>query len=183
MAMRAGSAGLGLTIEECEDTGQMIGALAQTAQGHGPLGVASRKRRSHSASDRPPTSLGTPGRRTSVYGSKTFDSPAKPEEWMMTTSSSSTSPSVWGSMFEHGSNSFRSTASVTRRISRGSLLGISRGRMSALGTPGTSRDASRSPMSPYGITSIGSRSGATPFLMSSTRTSLARSSPRQPMSP
>jgi len=88
----------------------------------------------------------------------------------MITSSFSTSSSAWGNMLEHGSNSSRTTASATRRTSRGSLSGTSRGRMSALGTLGTSRAASRSPTSPYGITSVGSQSGVTPFLMLSTWT-------------
>ena len=37
-------------------------------------------------------------------------------------------------------------------------------------------------MSPYGITSVGSQNNATPFLMSLTYTSSARSSPGQPVS-
>ena len=45
--------------------------------------------------------------------------------------------------------------------------------MSVLGIPRTSRAASKCPMSPYGITSVGSQNGATPFLMSLTRTSSA----------
>ena len=84
----------------------------------------------------------------------------------MTTSSFSISPSMWGSMFEHGLNSSCPTASATGRISRGSSLKISGGHMSVLGIPETSRAASRSPTSSYEITSIGSQNGATPFLMS-----------------
>ena len=154
----------------------MTVAPARMAWGHGPLVVASRERCSHSASDRPPTSSDTPGKPTLVYGSKTFGSPAEPEEWMMTTSSFNTSPSTWDSIFERGSNFSPLTASATRRISKGSSSGISKGHMSALGIPGTSKAASRSPMSPYEITSVGSQSSATPFLMSLTRTSSVCSS-------
>ena len=134
------------------------------------MAVASRKCHSHIASDHLPTSPNTPGKRIPVYGSKTYGSPTKPEEWMMTTSSFNTSPSVWGSMFEHGSNSSQLAASATRRISRGSSSGIPRERMSALRIPRTSRAVSRSPTSPYGITSVGSQNNATPFLMWLTRT-------------
>ena len=105
------------------------------------------------------------GKQIPVYGSKTSGSPAEPEEWMMTTSSFNTSPSTWGNMFERGSNSSRTIASATGWISRGSSLEIFRGPMSILGIPRTSRAASRSPMSPYGITSIGSPNDATPSLM------------------
>ena len=145
---------------------RMTGSPAWMARGHEPLVAASRKHHSHSASDRPPTSPGTLGRQTPVYGLKTSGSPAEPEEWMMTTSSFNTSPSVWGSMFKHGSNSSHLTASATGRISRGSSSRTSRGRMSVLGIPRTSRAANRSPKSPYGITSVGSQNDATPFLMS-----------------
>ena len=48
--------------------------------------------------------------------------------------------------------------------------------MSALVTPRTSRAISRSPVSPYGITSVGSPNDATPSLMSSMQTSSAHSS-------
>ena len=159
------------------------GVPARMAWDHGPLAIASRKHRSHSAFDHLPTSPNTPGKRIPVYGSKTSGSPAEPEEWMMTTSSFSISPFAWGSMFEHGSNFSRLTASATGRTSRGSSSGISRGRMSALGIPRTSRAANRSPMSPYRITFVGSQSSATPFLMSSMRTSSVHSSPKQPASP
>ena len=162
---------------------QMTGAPARMAQDHGPLVVASRKRRSHNASDYPLTSSGTPERRTLVYGSKTFGSPVEPEEWMMITSSSSTSPFAWGSMFEHGSNSFRPIASMTGRISRGTSSEISRECMSILGIARSSRAASKSPTSPCEITSAGSQNGAIPFLMSSTWTSSVRSSLGQPTSP
>jgi len=155
---------------------------ARMARDHGPLGDTSRERRSHSASDRPPTSLSTSRRRTPVYGSKISGSPAEPEEWMMTISSFNTSPSVWGNMLEHGSNSSRLIASATGRFSRGSSSGISRGRMSVLGIPRTLRAASRSPTSPCRITSAGSQSGATPFLMSLTPMSSPHSSPGQPAS-
>ena len=111
--------------------GRMTGVPARMARDHGPLGDASRKRYSHSASDRPPTSPSTPGRRTPVYGSKIFGSPAKPEGWMMTISSFNISPSTWGNMFEHGSNSSRTTASTIGRTSRGSSSETSRGHMSA----------------------------------------------------
>ena len=160
-----------------------IGVPALMARDHGPSAYASRERHSHSAFDRLPTSPNIPGRRIPVYGSKTSSSPIEPEEWMMITSSFSTSPSAWGNMFERGSNSSRMTASVTGRISRGSSSGISRGRMSVLGIPRTSRVASRSPASPYGTTSVGSPNDATPSLMSSTRTSSAHSSPGQRASP
>ena len=153
------------------------------AEGHGPLVVASKKRCSHSAFDHLPTSLNTPGKQILVYGSKTFGSPAEPEEWMMTISSFNTSPSAWGSMFEHGLNSSRLTASTTERTSRGSSSGISWGHMSVLRIPRTSRATNRSPTSPYGVTSVGSQNDATPFLMSSTRTSSAHSYPGQPASP
>ena len=162
---------------------QTTGVPARMAWDHGPLADASRERCPHSAFDHPPTSLSTPRRRTPVYGSKIFASPAELEGWMMTISSFNISPSAWGNMFGHGLNSSRTTASATRRTSRGSLSEISRGRMSALETFGTSRVASRSPTSPYGITSVGSQSGATPFLMSLMRTSLVRSSLGQPASP
>jgi hypothetical protein len=102
---------------------------------------------------------------------------------MMTASSFSTSPSVWGNMFERGSNSSRMTASTIGWSSRGSLSGTSRGRISVLGTPRTLRAASRSPASPYRITSVGSQSSATPYQMSTTRTSSVHSSSGQPMSP
>ena len=131
----------------------------------------------------PPTSPNTPGRQTQVFGWKTSGSPAGPAEWMMTISSFNIFPFAWGSMFGHGLNSSRTTASATGQTSRGSSSEISRGHMSTLETPGTSRAASRSPASPCGITSIGSQSGATPFLMSSTQTSSARSSLGQPVSP
>ena len=159
------------------------GVPARMARDRGPLADASRGRRSHSASNRLLTSPSIPGRRTPVYGSKTSGSPAEPEEWMMTTPSSSTSPSAWGSMFEHGSNSFRQTASASRRISRGSSSEISKGRMSILVIPRNSRATSRSPTSPCGITSVGSQSSATPFLVSSMQASSARSSLGQPTSP
>ena len=89
---------------------------------------------------------------------------------MMTTSSFSTSPSAWGNMFERGSNSSRTTASATGWTSRGYLLGIFRGRMFARRTTRTTRAASSSQTSPYGTTSVGSRSGATRFMMSLMRT-------------
>ena len=164
-------------------TDPTTGVLAQMARDHAPLANASRELRFHSASDHRPTSPNIPGRRIPVYGSKTSSSLTELEEWMMTTSSFNTSPSMWGSMFEHGSNSSHLTASATERISRGSSSGISRGPMSVLGIPRTSRAASRSPMSPYGSTSIDSQNGATPFLMSLMRTLSVRSSLGQPVSP
>ena len=163
--------------------GRAIGVLAWMARDHGPLADASREHCSHSASDCLPTSPSISRRQTLVYGSKTSSSPTEPEEWMMTTSSFSTSPSAWGDMFECGSNSSCTTASVTGQTSRGTSLGTSRGRMSALGTPRTLRAASRSPASPCEITSVGSQSGATPSLMTSMRTSSVRSSLGQPTSP
>ena len=150
---------------------------------HGPLADTSRERRSHSASDHRPTSPNISGRRIPVYGSKTSGSPAEPREWMMITSSFNTSPSAWGNMFKRGSNSSRTTASATGRTSRGFSSRTSRGRMSALGTSRTSRVASRSLVSPYRITSIGSPNDATPFLMSLTWTSSVHSSLGQPTSP
>ena len=119
--------------------GQTTELLAPRAQDHGPLAGASEEHRSRSASDCPPTSPSTPGRQTPVYGSKISGSPAEPEGWMMTISSFNISPSTWGNIFGHGLNSSCTTASVTGRTSRGSLSEISRGRMSALETPGTSR--------------------------------------------
>jgi len=163
--------------------GQMTGVPALRVRDHGPLTCVSGERRSHNASDRPPTSPSTPGRQTPVFGSKIFGSPAELDWWMMTFSSFSISPSVWGNMFGHGLNSSHTTASATGRTSRGSLLEISRRPMSALVTPRTSRAASRSPASPYGITSAGSPKNATPSLMSSMWTSSVHSSPRQPVSP
>ena len=48
--------------------------------------------------------------------------------------------------------------------------------MSALGTPRTSRAASRSPVSPCGITSVGSPKHATPSLMARDRGPLSKTS-------
>ena len=79
----------------------------------------------------------------------------------MTISSFSIFPFAWGNMFGHGLSSSHTTASTTERTSRGSLSEISRGRMFALETPGTSRATSRSPANPYRITSIGSPNDAT----------------------
>ena len=111
--------------------------------------------------DHPPTSPNTLWRQTPVFGSKISGSPVEREGWMITFSSFNISPSTWGNMFGHGSNSSRMTASVTGRTSRGSSSEISRGRMSTLVTPRTSRATSRSPASPYGITSVGSPNDAT----------------------
>ena len=163
--------GPGWTIEGTGEThpgmvaGRTTGVLARMARDHGPLADASRERRSHSTSDRPPTSPSTPGRQTLVYGSKISGSPTEPEGWMMTISSFNISPSTWGNTFGCGLNSSHMTASMTGRTSRGYSSEISRGRMSALGIPRTSRVANRRPMSPYGITSVGSQNDATPFLM------------------
>ena len=101
----------------------------------------------------------------------------------MTYSSFNISPFVWGNMFEHGLNSSHTTASVTGWTSRGSLSGISRGRMSALVNPRTSRAASRSLVSPYGITSVGSPNNATPSQMSSMQMSSMQTFPGQTASP
>jgi hypothetical protein len=83
----------------------VTGAPIQIARACRPSVVASRKHHSHRASDRPLTLPSTPGRRTLLYGWKTFGSPVGPEERMMITLSSSTSPSVSGSTVERGSNS------------------------------------------------------------------------------
>jgi hypothetical protein len=109
--------------------------------------------------------------------------PTEPEGWMMTISSFNISSSTWGNMFGHGMDSSHTTASATGWTSRGSLSEISRGRMSGLVTPRTSRAASRSLGSPYGITCVGSPNDATPSLMSSTWTSSTHSSLGQPLSP
>ena len=87
----------------------------------------------------------------------------------MTISSSNIFPFAWG---EHVQawleflphDSIHDWANLKRVF-----VGNFQGCPSVLGTPGTSRAASRSPVSPYGITSIGSPNDATPSLMSSTQ--------------
>ena len=156
--------------------GQTTGVPALRARDHRPSADVSGEHHSRSVSDHPPTSPNTSGRQTQVFGSRTFGSPTGPEEWMMTILSFSIFPFAWGNMFGNGLNSSRTTASATLRTSRGSSSEISRGRMFALETLGTSRVASRSPASPYEITSAGSPIDPTPSLMSSTQTSSAHSS-------
>jgi hypothetical protein len=94
----------------------------------------------------------------------------------MITSTSSTSPSVLGSTFERGLNSYHPTTSVARQISNRSSLGISRGCTCALETPGTSRAANRSLASPCGTTFASSPRNAIPSPTSSTQTSSAHAS-------
>jgi hypothetical protein len=120
------------------------------------------------------------GRQTPLYGWKTSGSLVGLEERTMIISSSSTSPSVSGSSFERGSNSYRPTASVAGRSSNRSLLRIFRGRTCSLKTLRTSRAANKSLTSPCGTTSAGSPSNAILSLMSWMQTSSARSSQGPP---
>jgi hypothetical protein len=160
-----------------------IGTATRALVHCGPSVIASKRHHSRRASDHLPTSPSTLGRRTVVYGWKTFGSLVGPEERTMIISLSSTSPSVSGSSFEHGSNSCRPTASVARWSSNRSSLGISRGRTCAPKTPGTSRASNSSLVSPCGTTSTGSPSNAIPSLTSLMQMSSVQSSLGPPASP
>jgi hypothetical protein len=119
----------GVATDHATETATEV--LVQATRALEPSGAASKKRHSHRASGHPPTSPSTFGKQTPLYGWKIFDSPAKLEGQMMTTSSSSTSPSALGSMFEHGSNSCCPTASAVGRSSSSSLSKTYRGRTCA----------------------------------------------------
>jgi hypothetical protein len=151
----------------------VIRTLVRMARAHWPSNAASRKCGSHYAFDHSRTLPSTPGRQTPLYGWKISNSPTEPEGRMMTTASSSTSPSASGSTFKRGSNSCRPTASVVELSSSRFSSGTSRERTNTLKTPGTSRAASRSLASPCGTTSAGSPGSPILYLTSLMQTSSA----------
>ena len=148
--------------------GRTIGVLALRAWGHRPLTSVSKERRSHSAFDHPPTSPDTPGRQNPGIWLKDFwlacrGGGVDDDYFIIQCLPICVGEHVRAWLEFLLPDNIRDWANL-KRVFVGNFQGT-------YVRPRTSRAASRSLMSPCGITSVGSQSSATPFLMSSTRTS------------
>jgi hypothetical protein len=135
------------------------------------------ERRSRPGSDPRLPSPSTRGRQGLIYGSRTTGCPASWVEWMMTTSSSATSPCSSLTPPEPGWSICHLRRSPTGTTWSKPSPATSRAHTCALGTPGISEAAASSRENPCGTTSDDFRSSAPSCPTSPTRMSSTRSSP------